>query len=401
MIDEHWSQRHMARFWLRTLLLGVGLGLVLPLLLIWISWHPPSHLHSPPAADGRVQDLQLQSLIGLKRGPRLFDPPVIGNWTDVHHLKPATDLCRWVEPWFADKMWPNTYLIFYGKPIMQAVKSICVHRHWKMTMILNDSATGLMELKRLSSPSNSFTIAFTSSRALRHPVIQRLANSTSALVSAIRYAYKITGAKKGQLEAFRNHFHLYGCTLEDMNVMPRSFLLDSPLECVQFFKYANSRPSSWWVLKTSQGYGGDGITVLPNLTSLHDRFGKCSKQNGEFIVQEYLSDLLLVERRKFDVRGLVLIAGTNPYMLFYHDGYLRVSVKNFDMHGGRSVHLTNSHVQVHSDGFAPEKHFWSFARFQEFLDKNLPENDGFVERKLVPFIKKTSLFILRTGMQAL
>ena len=388
----------MARFWVRTLQLGVGVGTVLSLLLIWVLWHP---LNGLPTTNTEQKGLQLQTLIETRRGIHFLAHRNYSKRVSIHLPESPDRLCRWVEPWFANKTWPHTHLIFYGKPIMQAVKSICVHRHWKMTMVLNDSSSGLKELERLTSVSQTFIVAFTSSRALRHSVIQRLANSTNALVSAIRYAYKITGAKKGQLEAFRKQFHLYDCNMDEMKVMPRSFLLDNPSDCVHFFKYANSRPSSWWVLKTSQGYGGDGITVLPNLTSLHNRFGTCSNKHKEFIVQEYLSDLLLVEGRKFDVRALVLIAGTSPYMLFYHNGYLRVSVKDFNMHGDRSVHLTNSHVQVHSDGFAPEKHFWSFERFQEFLDRTNPRNDKFVERRLIPFIKKISLFILKTGMQTL
>ncbi len=307
--------------------------------------------------------------------------------------------CGQVEQWFPNRTYTETRLVFFGKPIMQAVRTICIERHWKMKLILNDSAAGVSELQRLLSP-NVFTVIFTSSRALRHPIIQQLANSTNALVSGIRYAYKTTGAKKGQIQAFRTYLKSFHCSLEDLAVMPPSFLLDDPSDCVHFFKYASTRPSSYWVLKTSHGYGGDGITILPNLTRLHKEFGAC-QGNEEFVVQEYLSDLLLVEGRKFDVRALVLIAGTTPYLLFHHEGYLRVSVKQFDLHGDRAVHLTNSHVQVFSAGFKPDKHFWSFQRFQRYLDSNHPDNDNFVHSRLVPFIKKIGLFILQAGTPTL
>ena len=374
----------MARFLVRAISLGVGLT---ALLLIWVVWQQQSHGQKA----GHQENSNL--LIAMKRGPHLN--AVTGSQVATPLSVNTTSHCQQMKPWFVDRTWYDTHLVFYGKPIMQAIRGISIRKHWKMKLILNDSLSGLRELENFLSP-HVFSIIYTSSRALRHPLLQRIANSTNALVSAIRYAYKITGAKKGQLEAFRAHLQSFGCSLEDTNIMPRSFLLDNEMECVQFFKYASYHHSSWWVLKTSQGYGGDGITIYPNLTLLYSKFGTCQNK-GEYIVQEYLSNLILLEGRKFDVRALVLIAGTDPYMLFHHDGYLRVSVKKFSGSSDRAVHLTNSHVQVSSEGFSPEKHFWSFQKFQEYLDVYYPENEGFVANQLIPFIKKISLFILQTG----
>ena len=305
--------------------------------------------------------------------------------------------CRWVEPWFKRRSWKTVQLIFFAKPIMQVVKRLCIQRHWEMAIILNESnPNALLELQRRVDAKDTFTILFTSSRQYHLPLIQGLANSTHALVSSIRYSFKTTGPKKEQLISFREHFDSYGCTLKEVGIMPRSFLMDDSRDCVQFFKYASLNPTSWWVLKKSQGYGGEGISIHQNRSSLYAKFGMC-RGNSEYVVQEYLHNLLLVEGRKFDVRGLVLIAGTNPYFLFYHEGYLRVSVSDFSFNSNRNVHITNSHLQVTSRDFDPEKHFWSFERFQEFLDAHHPDNNHFVENKLIPFIKKTSLFLLQTS----
>ena len=377
----------MPRFWVRTFLLGVGLVVCSSLLLVWAAWQQHyRHTEASVIFDRirrgpyQAQENSSQTVVTHQGGGNLYGC--------YHYIR---------EPRFTDQKWAETHLIFYGKPIMQVVRSICIQRKWKMKLILNDSETGLAQLEKTLSP-HIFTIAVVPSRSLRHPLIQKLANSTNALVSAVRYTYKITGAKKAQLKAFRTFFDSYGCSLEEMAVLPRSFLLDDPVDCVQFFKYANSRSSSWWVLKTSQGYGGNGITIYPNLTSVYKDFGACQNKE-EFVMQEYLSDLLLIEGRKFDVRALVLIAGTDPYLLFHHNGYLRISVKKFDLKNGadKAVHLTNSHVQVFSDGFQPEKHYWSYPQFQGYLDKNYPENEGFVANRLVPFIKNISAMILNMG----
>lgn len=329
--------------------------------------------------------------------------PVVENFhstTTVSAEQLDEKRCRLQEPWFpADRRYDDIHIIFYGKPIMQALKRLSITKGWKMTLILVDNEAGAKRLERIASESGVFTIIYTSSRALHQPIIQRLANSSHALVSAIRYSYKITGAKKGQLQAFREYFHKFGCKMEDRRIMPLSFMLDNTSECLNFFKYAKLNPENWWVLKTSQGYGGDGITVHTNLTILYNKFalGFCKNQE-QFVVQQYLPRLLLIERRKFDVRGIFLIANTNPYMLFYHEGYLRLSLEKFSAKGGKATHLTNSHIQTQLDNFSPEKHFWSFSKFQRYLDIYDARNGNFVAGKMIPYIKKVALFILQAGI---
>ncbi len=307
--------------------------------------------------------------------------------------------CRWVKQWFVRPVsrFRHTQLAFFSKPIMSSLKTISIRRHWEMTLISNDSTSGLSRLHEYVSTENSFTIVITSSRFYKHSAVQTLSHSPNILVSAIRYAFKITGGKKGQLVAFREHFSNYGCNLNDLDIIPRSFLLDDPKECLQFFKYADKDPDSWWVLKESSGYGGTGVTIHSNLTKLYNDFSFCSNTK-EFIVQKYIPDPLLLNARKFDIRALVLIASTDPYYLFHHNGYLRVSMKKFSPEGGKEAHLTNSHIQVNAENYSPNEHLWSFERFQSYLDVNMPDNNGFVRNHLIPFIKKTALFILQTGV---
>ena len=289
------------------------------------------------------------------------------------------------------------YLVFFGKPIMQSLKAITSRRGWIMKHVAQDSDEGLRELKALVSPKHLLVI-FASSKTYHHLLIGELANSTNALVGTIGNAYKVTGSKQAQLASLRNHFQSYGCSLEDTAIMPRSFIIDNTKECIDFFKYSSRRPGAWWLLKPSSGQGGDGITIHSNMTHFYKEYATCMK-SPDVIVQEYIANPLLLNNRKFDVRAYILLAKTSPYYLvFYHDGYLRVSVKEFDLYGGREVHLTNSHVQTAVDGFSLEKHFWTFEDLQQYLNKHeLEDGKVFVSSKLVPFIQKVGLFIAHTG----
>ena len=315
------------------------------------------------AADGALDCLQRQSM------PRQLE----GRW----------------------QQWGEIFLVFFGKPIMQALKTITSSRGWQVKLMSEESPE---KLQSLVSPER-FLVVFTSSKLYHHRVITELANSTNALVGTVGNAYKVTGAKRAQLSSFRRHFQSFGCEMEAAGMMPRSFILDNPTECVQFFRYSSKRPEAWWVLKPSSGQGGDGISIHSNLSHFYGEFATCMK-SPDAIVQEYITDPLLLGNRKFDVRAYILIARTSPHFLvFDHDGYLRLSVKEFDIHGEREVHLTNSHVQVKVEGFSMEKHFWSFKDLQAYLDEHRP-GDGmeFVSEKLVPFIQKVGLFIAHTGL---
>lgn len=46
---------------------------------------------------------------------------------------------------------------------------------------------------------------------------------------------------------------------------------------------------------------------------------------------------------KFDLRVYMLISSVNPLKIYYHDGFLRVSLKKYDKYSTLSeVHLTNT-----------------------------------------------------------
>ena len=115
-------------------------------------------------------------------------------------------------------------------------------------------------------------------------------------------------------------------------------------------------------------------------------------------MQEYITDALLLDGRKFDIRVFVLISGTKPYMMFYHNGYLRVAIQPFDINGPMENHLTNTHIQSRQKDYQPDSHFWSFERFQSYLDDHYRDNDKFVNRKLIPYVEALGVLIINSGV---
>ena len=290
----------------------------------------------------------------------------------------------------------ETYLVFYGKPIMMTLWKIGRNRGWKMKCIETDTPEGLTELRKLVSLERLLVIV-TVPQMYRH-TIQDLASSPNALIGTIGNASRVTGSKEAELTSLRDYFQSFRCSLTDTGIMPRSFILNDPHECVQFFKYSTMQPGSWWILKPSNGHGGSGITIHSNVTVLSKNYSTCTK-HPDAIVQEYITNPLLLEKRKFDIRAYILFAKSSPhYLVFYHECYLRRSVKEFDIHGSREVHVTNTKAQLSVEGFQTDDHYMSFKDFQAYLNEHRPE-DGkdFISSKLVPFMQKFGLLLAHMG----
>jgi len=57
----------------------------------------------------------------------------------------------------------------------------------------------------------------------------------------------------------------------------------------------------------------------------------CGKIKKPLIAQEYISNPLLLDLgNKFDFRIYMLIASTNPLIVYYHDGFIRASLDVYD-----------------------------------------------------------------------
>ena len=132
-------------------------------------------------------------------------------------------------------------MVFYGKPIMQVLAEIGTSRGWKIRHIQGGLFRGdKNEFKNLISPERLLFVVATS-QAYRLDFVMALAKSTNALIGAIGNASKVTGTKQTQIISFRNHFQSFGCSLEATGIMPRSFVIDNPKECKNFFHYGRKK----------------------------------------------------------------------------------------------------------------------------------------------------------------
>lgn len=93
-------------------------------------------------------------------------------------------------------------------------------------------------------------------------------------------------------------------------------------------------------------------------------------------MQKYIENPLLLNQKKFDIRCYVLVANAKPLVALYHEGYLRLSLKDYDpttLTGkeGRVIHLTNAAVQKKHPDFKAKKEdtIWSMDTFKSYVMK--------------------------------
>jgi len=213
---------------------------------------------------------------------------------------------------------------------------------------------------------------------------------------------------------------------------PFSYRLYIKEECETFFKEINSAEYKkkletepiQYLIKIGYGsHRAQGVFLLDdNQTSYVQRQYNngelCGDNNRSLIAQTYVTNPLLLDfDNKFDFRIYMLVASTNPLIMFYHDGFLRVSLHPYDKFSNdRSTHLTNTHLSKAT--FADVKksnktlnnmnekqlrdyQMWTLERLEEYLLKSKKINDpNWLNNYLRPKFKEAFIHILRMTAHA-
>lgn len=104
-------------------------------------------------------------------------------------------------------------------------------------------------------------------------------------------------------------------------------------------EYADLKAKNNYVFIEKIGYGahrGKGVFMFDDEREKDtiDRYGRSGESCGFIpdpnVMQTYVADPLLLEGHKFDFRIYMLIASTNPFIVYYHDGFLRLSLHFYD-----------------------------------------------------------------------
>ena len=152
-----------------------------------------------------------------------------------------------------------------------------------------------------------------------------------------------------------------------------------------------------WIVKPGENSNrGSGISICNTLDQI-----KLEIKNNQmlstgphtFIIQKYLENPFLVNKRKFDIRCYALVTCYNGVLQAYYftEGYLRTTSKNFTLLAtNKFVHLTNDAVQKYSEDYGKFENGnkMSYTDFQRYLDSHYTDHIVNFLEEVVPEIKE-------------
>uniref|UniRef100_A0A7S3I8V1 Uncharacterized protein n=1 Tax=Fabrea salina TaxID=342563 RepID=A0A7S3I8V1_9CILI len=131
-------------------------------------------------------------------------------------------------------------------------------------------------------------------------------------------------------------------------VMPYTLDMTDKKQCKEFLEILRSQNTFEginWMLKLGGNiHNGKGVSpVDQDLAS--KLLNKTCPFKYDYLAQRYIKNPMLIHNRKFDFRTYLVIANMDPLIVLYHDGFIRMSMSEYDPHSGdRSTHLTNLKV---------------------------------------------------------
>ncbi|KAM9217786.1 inactive polyglycylase TTLL10 [Leptosomus discolor] len=171
---------------------------------------------------------------------------------------------------------------------------------------------------------------------------------------------------------------------------PESFRLDLKDERNAFFELC--KEEQIWICKPSCSNQGRGIFLLKNPAAVNTLRAKLHSAEEDLlrkrvpykapqarIVQRYVHQPLLLEGKKFDVRSYLLIACTVPYVLFFAQGYVRLTCVNYDAASeDLTVHLTNQYMQKKNSLYSQLKDetVWRMEHFNSYVNEKFRKTHG-------------------------
>ena len=198
--------------------------------------------------------------------------------------------------------------------------------------------------------------------------------------------------------------------------LPQTFHIKEGLrdsEFIRFEKYYNQLQKqidseesevtidNTWIVKPGENTNrGSGIQFWKELHQIKDIVSKWvylpNGKNRTYIIQKYLDNPFLYNKRKFDIRWYLLITTTNGNLQAYwcKEGYMRTASKEFSTKNySRYVHLTNDAVQKHWDDYSKYENGnkLSYPNFQRYLTKAHPDLKCNFAKDVVPKLKMIAL----------
>jgi len=225
-------------------------------------------------------------------------------------------------------------------------------------------------------------------------------NVQTSILNQVGYGSACIGGGKGKQLFCKEKFAAkYGCVYRTLGVQPSQWNIKYPETCREFMNEAEKSENAKqiWIVKPGGSFHGSGIKLYEGVTKLQSLYSCDRTLPDGLIVQRYLDKPALFSGYKFDFRTYLLIASMEPYVVFYHDGFVRRSEHLYDTSaeglGDEKKHITNARSQ------SSENHFFSFDDLQQRLTEESGFAPDFIAKVFRPHAMRTTNFLFQTARE--
>ncbi|CAD8199428.1 unnamed protein product [Paramecium octaurelia] len=165
------------------------------------------------------------------------------------------------------------------------------------------------------------------------------------------------------------------------------------------------RPINLWIVKPGEFTNrGNGITVCQDLQEINKILNEEQPDGRQrtYIVQQYIDNPFLYNKRKFDIRCYMLLTSQNGIFkgYWYQEGYIRTSSKEFTTKClNKYIHLTNDAVQSKDEDYGKFEfgNKISFLEYQRYLDTYHPQSKFNFFIDIYPKMKNIALDLMKAS----
>jgi len=209
------------------------------------------------------------------------------------------------------------------------------------------------------------------------------------------------------LEVLRNYEN--GKRAKDEGFTPmsqfikRTFRLYDPAERDRFVEHYNKEiGDNIWILKPTSLSRGRGMKIISNRDDFDKYFGQKSViDERKYIAQKYISNVLLLNDRKSEIRVYWLIASLDPLRVyFYPEGSVRLCTAPYklDDFENTSIHIANTFQQKKDPAYDGSKVKWSFADLDRYLlSTGVVNQEEYMKQVLLPKVKASLRQVVRAA----
>ena len=210
-----------------------------------------------------------------------------------------------------------------------------------------------------------------------------------------------------ELQKLKKAFQLHAHKSDNSERTERNDMSTDPSSAPGVSQSESENSGKLWILKPAAMNRGKGIQIFNNFKDM-ETFLRGHVIRESYVVQKYIENPLLIDKRKFDVRMFVLVttsassadhkARKAPKVYLYPDGYVRTcSVKyNYEDVRDQSSHLTNDAVQKTTEEYGAFEDCNKLS-FEQFEDIFLGKLD--FERDVYSQIKKATAELFGVAMK--